>query len=405
MILKSYIFCDGSDGYRQYPKDHSEKFLKSFCTESKSQHQIAVHRDGNLMYYAYSYKKSEKELYGLCVVCGELCVKPQSLFEYFQEDLNDAARKGVLFKFDDVGEIKLNVASFVSEKGETEELFRDIKVGLDRKRFWEVLPSEDYSIPLDARIVFAFNEEEEAKIVDAIRHYHNVYITLENPIPTSYAMTIRRLNSEKKQLQEKLDGLQEEIQELSRQKKQYKIVILLAVLLLIGSIVTAIIISNKNADIENKATEIESLYDNKRSLENNINQLNSNIEDLNYRNSELQESYEYEHTRYEEAQSNYNNLIDMFSNRQPFFITNTSFSFSSGWFEMQYFGLKEGEYSLRINVYTEDGDRVCSKSFSDYYFEEGDNSKEFYLTSTLNAGKWYYFEVCIDKIIIGGRMH
>lgn len=405
MILKSYIFCNSGGGYQQYPKDYSEKFLKRFCAESMSPHQIAVYRDGNLMYYAYSIRKSERELYGLCVVCGELCIKLQSLFEYFQEVLNDEARKGVLFRFDDSGQIKLNVVGFISEKGETEEMFRCIKDDLDRKRIWEPLPSEDYSIPLDTRIVFSFKEDAQEKIVDALRHYHNVFVTLENQIPTSYAATVKRLNLEKIQLQEKSETLQEEIQELSRQKKQYKIVILLAVLFLIGSTVTAIIISNKNADIESKTIEIESLYDTKQDLENNINRLNSDIYDLNYRNSELQKSYEYEHARYEEVQSNYDNLVSKFSNRQPFFITNTSFTFGTGWFEMQYFGLREGEYSIRINVYTEDGDRVCSKIFSDCYFEEGDNSKDFYLTSSLNSGKWYYFEVCNDKIIIGGRMH
>lgn len=404
MILKSYIFCNGSNGYKQYPNDHSEKFLKRFCAESKSSHQIAVYREGNLMYYAYSYRKSERELYGLCVVCGELCVKLQSLYEYFQNVLNEAAQKGVLFRYDESGNIKLTSTDFIIEKGETEELFRNIKAGLDIRSFWEALPSEDYSIPLDARIVFAFSENEQSKIIDATRHYHNVYITLENPIPTSYAMTVKRLNSEKEQLKQELESLQEEIQKLSQQKKQFRTVIILVSLLLIGSIITAIVISNKNTDINNKQAEIESLYKTKQSLENNIIQLNSDIEDLNYRNSELQESYQYEHSRYEEAQSNYESIKTTISNRQPFFISNTSFDFRTGYFDMSYYGLVEGEYSIRINVYTESGSRVCSRTFSDYYYE-GQNNKQLYLTSSLDGGPWYYFEVCMDRVIIGGRMH
>ncbi len=412
MILKSYIFCDGSDGYRQYPKDHSEKFLKSFCTESKSQHQIAVHRDGNLMYYAYSYRKTEQELLGLCVVTGELCLKPQVLFEFFQEIVNDVARKGVLFQFDDDGSVKLNTYDFISEKGEVEELFRNIKAGLDKKRFWEELPSEDYSIALDARVVFAFKEEEQSKIVDAIRHYHNVYITLENPVPTSFSMTVMRLNAEKKQLQIESENLNKEIIELSRQKKQYKTVVLLAAVLLIGTIITAIIISNKNTDIENKANEIELLYDTKHGLESeidhlesNINQLNNDIDTLNNRISELQVSYEFEHSRYEEVLSDFDTFQSIITNRQPFFITKTSFDFRSGYLDVTYFGLKEGECSIIINVYKENGNRVSTKSFSGFYYYEGPNRKQFYITSSLDGGLWYYFEVCIDKVIVGGQMH
>lgn len=419
MILKSYIFCDGGKGYRQYPNDHSEKFLKQFCTESQTSHQIAVHRDGNLMYYAYSYRNSNQELYGLCVVCGEICVKLKSLYDYFQEALNVVAIKGVLFKYNASGEIILNVSDFISEKGETEEVFREIKSNLDKRRFWETLPPEDYSIPLDSKIVFSFDENEQAQIVDATRHYHTVLVTMENPIPTSFSMTVKKLNSEKAQLQKELETRHEEIQNLSRQKKQYKTVVLLALLLLVGSIVTAIIISNKNTDIENKVTEIESLYETKQNLETNIMQLNSSIEDLNDRNSRLESSYQLEHSRYieaqsnyeeaqynyEEAQSNYDYLTDKISSRQPFFITNTSFSFSSGWFEMTYFGVREGNYTIRINVYAENGNRVRSDTFSNYHFEEGAHSKSFYVTSSLNSGAWYYFEVCIDNIIIGGRKH
>ena len=140
-------------------------------------------------------------------------------------------------------------------------------------------------------------------------------------------------------------------------------------------------------------------------MENDITQLNSDIEDLNYRNSALQESYQYEHSRYEEAQSNYDGIKTTISNRQPFFITNTSFDFRTGYFDMSYYGLIENEYPIRINVYTESGSRVCSRTFSDYYFYEGPNNKQFYLTSSLDGGSWYNFEVCIDRVIIGGRMH
>ena len=61
------------------------------------------------MYYAYTYKKSESEIYGLCVVCGEICLKIQKLYEFFQQTLEAAARKGILFRYDEHGRIRKSV--------------------------------------------------------------------------------------------------------------------------------------------------------------------------------------------------------------------------------------------------------------------------------------------------------
>ena len=263
MILKSYIFSYVSGNYQQYTSDHSEAFIKQCCIYCKDTHQIAIHRDGNLMYYSYLYKKNASSIYGLSVVCGEVCLNLKWLYEYLQKMLEASANKGVLFNYDKQGQIRKNVVSFATEAAEIDNIFRDIKDDLERRPlFWEQLPPEDLSVPLTSKIALAFNDDDKAKITEALRHYHNVVVTMENTLPSSFSQTVLRLNSEKEQLLVQKNGLEVEIEALKRQKKQYKWVIILSLLVAIGLI--AIVSFNQNVNqlrgvIRSKDLSIDSL--------------------------------------------------------------------------------------------------------------------------------------------------
>ena len=247
MILKSYIFSYVSGNYQQYTSDHSEAYIKQCCIDCKDTHQIAIHRDGNLMYYSYLYKKNASSIYGLSVVCGEVCLNLKWLYEYLQKTLEVSANKGVLFNYDKQGQIRKNVVSFATEAAEIDNIFRDIKDDLERRPlFWEQLPPEDLSVPLTSKIALAFNDDDKAKITEALRHYHNMVVTMENTLPSSFSQTVLRLNSEKEQLLVQKNGLEVEIEALKRQKKQYKWVIILSLLVAIGLI--AIVSFNQNVN-------------------------------------------------------------------------------------------------------------------------------------------------------------
>ncbi len=269
MVLKIYLFSQVSGNYQQYAVDHSETFLKQFCKNCFALNQIAIHRDGNLMYYAYAYRKTKSEIYGVCIVCGEICLNLQWLYEYFQKVLEASAYKGVLFCFDEHGKIRKNVEKFSSEAAEVDSLFCEIKGYVNKwQSYWEVLPSEDFSIPIESKISFAFDEEAKDKITDAIRHYHNVIVTMKNTAPSSFAKTIERLNSEKVQLQKERETLKNSIESLSKQKKQYRWVIVLSMLVVAGLI--AILLFNRNVnELRNELMKREYSVDSLRSVVTN----------------------------------------------------------------------------------------------------------------------------------------
>ena len=369
MILKSYIFSYVSGNYQQYTSDHSEAFIKQCCIDCKDTHQNAIHRDGNLMYYSYLYKKNASSIYGLSVVCGEVCLNLKWLYEYLQKTLEASANKGVLFNYDKQGQIRKNVVSFATEAAEIDNIFRDIKDDLERRPlFWEQLPPEDLSVPLTSKIALAFNDDDKAKITEALRHYHNVVVTMENTLPSSFSQTVLRLNSEKEQLLVEKNGLKSEIESLKRQKKQYKWVIILSLLVAVGLI--AIVSFNQNVNqlqgvIRSKDLSIDSLN---VVLANKNQAITTQEEIINRKDRELRTiktEKEGIQTELDEAKS----VLDNVAQQTPVYISNMLLRTGDGDYgdtiysknttfirpRIEVYSLIEGNIDFYIKFYTPNG--------------------------------------------------
>jgi len=421
VILKSYIFSYVSGNYQQYTSDHSEAFIKQCCIDCKDTHQIAIHRDGNLMYYSYFYKKNASSIYGLSVVCGEVCLNLKWLYEYLQKTLEASANKGVLFNYDKQGQIRKNVVSFATEAAEIDNIFRDIKDDLERRPlFWEQLPPEDLSVPLTSKIALAFNDDDKAKITEALRHYHNVVVTMENTLPSSFSQTVLRLNSEKEQLLVQKTGLEVEIEALKRQKKQYKWVIILSLLVAIGLI--AIVSFNQNVN------ELRSIL---RSRDVSIDSLNVVIGNKNQAIS-AQESIinrkEDELNSTKSELSTIKGVLDNISAYVPFVVSemtvknegeeyggtiyskNTTYIYP----KLEGYGLVDDTIELFVKFYSPDGLRTYSESPSGYTYSDkvslnrhqnntiylrgyGNDSKGTWKSGSYRIEVWYKGKLLYEK--------
>lgn len=264
MILKTYIFSYVSGNYQQYISDHSETFIRQNCIDSTEQHQIVVRRDGNLMYYTYVYKKNTSTALGFSVVCGEICLDLHWLYEFLHNTLDFSAQKGVLFAYDENGTISQKVTNFSAEAAEVDNIFRSIKDYLEKRpSYWESLPPEDFSIPMTSKMTLTFSDDDNDKVIEALRHYHNVIVTMENTAPSSFSKTVARLNSEKEELTAQRNNLENEIESLKRQKKQYRWVISLS--LLVAAALVAIVLFNQNVNelnytLNKREASIDSLH-------------------------------------------------------------------------------------------------------------------------------------------------
>ncbi|GAB6865782.1 hypothetical protein JCM10556A_24590 [Bacteroides acidifaciens] len=229
------------------------------------------------MYYAYVYKKSASEIYGLCIVCGEICLNLKWLYEFLQSTLEALANRGILFCYDESGKIRKNIDSFSSEAAEVDSVFREMQENVNgRQSYWGNLPPEDFSVSMDSKISLAFNEDDKNKITAAIRHYHNVIVTMDNVIPSSFSRTVERLNSEKGQLQEEKEALKKEIESLSQQKKQYRWVFILFIAVIV-SLVGLYSLNNSISDMNTCIAQLQDTLSNKR---DSIRQQNIQIQEL-----------------------------------------------------------------------------------------------------------------------------
>lgn len=257
MILKSYLFCLKQNNYVQYPNDHTASFLKPLCGNLKEKHQVVVYRDGGLMYYCYLCNTGKTEIIGLCFATGSLCTKLKPLYDRFLTCLDCFAKRGVIFCFADDGGIQ-SVGNFTQNIGEVEELFRWLKNHNESNRMsWEDLPPEDHTIAKGSCVYFNFEEDDYQSIVEATRHYTYVFITMHNPIPTSYSATVKRLFSENEILVAEKSKLNEQIKQINKQKKQYKLVAILASLMIVVAAVFVVVISDKNQKIKSQLSTIQ----------------------------------------------------------------------------------------------------------------------------------------------------
>lgn len=377
MILKSYLFSHTSGIYQQYTTDCSEIFLRNFCSNCFAPDQIAIHRDGNLIYYAYAHKNSDSELYGICIVCGEVCLNLQWLYEYFQKALEASACKGVLFRYDEHGQIRKNVDKFTSEIAEVDNLFRKVIDYINKRQsYWEVLPPEDFSIPLDSKIGFAFNEDEKDKIADAIRHYHNVIVTLNSTSPSSFAKTVERLNSENSQLQDEKDRLENEMESLSKQKKQYKWVTFLSIVVIASLVGLYFLNDNLTGIISDKENIISRLDSTVTNKESYIKLLQDSLQNTALKLAPFKTAFPIIISNIEIGNNYYDGSVET-NYGSTIYSSNTMFLTP----KITYTGINSGHFiTLKIKWYNPDGTLSTGDSSPSGYSQQ----KSIYVYSSSN---------------------
>ncbi len=244
-----------------------------------------------------------------------------------------------------------------------------------RPAYWEQVSPEDLSIPLTSRITFAFNDDK-LKITEALRHYHNVIVTMENTIPSSFSQTVLRLNSEKEQLMIQKTELETKIELLKRQKKQYKWVIVLSLLVVVGLI--AIISINQN---------INELHGVLSTRDISIDSLNNVVANKNQAISTRDNIISRKEKELNAAKSELNTVkgvLDSISSYMPFVVyelnvknegeeyggtiysKNTTYIYP----KLETYGLTDGTIELFVKFYSPDGFQTYSESPPGYTYSD-----------------------------------
>ena len=259
---------------------------------------------------------------------------------------------------------------------------------------------------------------------------------------TNLVQEIENLSSERDILRSQNTKLEEKCNQVEKQKKQYKTVILLVTLLLISGIITAFVISQKNGNIDYLEKEVSSLESQVSRLNREVQEKTESLESMTEERNRLEGTVQQkneERNRLEGTVQQKNNEIKQLGNKiesigkfYPIIIDrieignsdydgnvqteygNKIYDYNTMFLKpkIYYTGLESGDYTLKVKWFTPDGVLSTGNSspsgFSqsgEYYFYSGDdNTKVLSGWGSNNKGHWksgtyrieiWYEDVCL----------
>lgn len=252
-----YVFGNFLSGYTQYPdEDFSASIFQTFYKRAKATTQVAVHRDGHLMYYCYIRKLQQKQYIGLCVLLnGTMLARFSGLFDLFENTIATLAEKGHLIQYDKYGNLKANADKLFMNIEEVESICESLKKGFDNLANTAVkLPPENFAVGKNNVQEFVVDDKEDAILQSSFTNgYTFIYKSkgFNTAQMNSYKGVLEQVSNEVCCLKEKISILYEEKQELQdengkilRQKKQFQYVIILFIAIVACGV--GILLLNKN---------------------------------------------------------------------------------------------------------------------------------------------------------------
>ena len=236
MNVSIYTFGEFTSGYTQYPSDYTTDIFKEFYKKSKAQTQLCIHRDGDIMYYAYIRRLEGGRYFGVCaVINGLMLVNIPSVFTLFEQMFGGLVSRGELLMFDVQGNITTNVTQLYMEREAVEQLQEVLRLQRD-KQHTSFFPPAAFSMAKDSvkDFILADNTQD---IIDASSRYGYTYIYKDKGYNTaqlnSYKGVIARINKEKTELQNKCDTLSQQLTAERIKQQNMKWVVILGVIAVI----------------------------------------------------------------------------------------------------------------------------------------------------------------------------
>lgn len=389
MNCSVYIFGELSSGYTQYPEDSSSNVLKLLYPKCKAETQIAIHRDASIMYYCYIRKLIDNKYIGLCIaVNGYYIKRVEELFSLFENTIEKIAQQGIFIHFSKDGSLTTSVTNLRNEEEEIDTLSENLRRGFEALGSTKnKLPQEDYSV---AKNTFKeFNVLDDTQdIVRASYTYGYTFIYKDKDYNTvrinSYKSILSRLNEENQNLKKENTKLQESNQKILRQKKQFKNVIFLILLVFACGV------------------GIFLLYDNLINTQGELNKANSTINKKNSKINRLSSSIDSLQLEYDRERNMRVAVEEELSNictNNPIIVTNCIVSSSS--FSFDFYANKEDEISVTLKAINERTSEIISNRHA-ISFDKGSGYKTLSFSHMLSESDYYNVVLVYDDRIIAG---
>lgn len=340
-----YVFGNLGNGYTQYPDDYAKEIYQHFYANSSAPSQITIHRDNNLIYYGYIRKLDVDSQYiGFCVLLnGVMFSHIERLFPVFENAIADMAAKGSVLHFNDRGDLTSSTVNLYEAQNEVERIIQILQIqisGLESNI--QKMPPVSYGVSCSESKTFSDGDKSE-DIVSAACRYGYTYILKDKDFDsvslTSYKGVIVRLNKEKESVEKELYELKSKYQKLTAQKRQYKKVIFLCILIVVCGIALFFLKDLLDATQSNLAE-----------AQNNLSQKENIINNRNETIAGLRASLFSEQSSREKIEIELSELKSSFSEIMPIIITDIEIAnvYSDGSIETDYGGVILSNYSMYV---------------------------------------------------------
>lgn len=304
MKAEIYIFGNFADGYSQYPDNYTHNLFEAIGKSRHAESEIIYHREGALTYYIYTREisKIDNTFIGLCYVFNDVLIKDFApLFSIFEDVITNIVVTGEMLEFANDGKLSTKINQLYTH---TEELQR-ISDYLNSKltslgKITEKLPPINYGVATNEWKTFSYKDKSD--IHSTILDYSNIRIIKGEGYDTaalsSYAGKLNSLNNEKTAALQTIDKQKQEISDLKKKQKNYKLVIWLIVFICIGGIIFISTINSRNETILRLNNNIETQKQTIETQENTIEILRDTIYSRNIKIQSLKtDKQNLEHKR------------------------------------------------------------------------------------------------------------
>lgn len=367
---------------------------------SNFQRQIIAHRLDNQIIYTYLRKIDNGSLFGLSVVFDGAIDDLTILCQLFEDSVLDFLKDGVLLSYTKSSEIVWTECGILESQEEVNLKRHNLEILLKErtKGHLRQIPPVDFSVSIDSIKQHSISDAIEDIIYSCHTFGYTVIVLELNEDairPNSYQTVIKKINDENKKLKRKN-------RELLAKEKQFKVVSILAVVLLFA--VVGIYFLNDN--LKSTKSALSNANDTIGFQRDDISQKSMRINNLQISNENLQSELRTEYDKRIEAENKFDSLIDNIRKRQPFIITNTSFDFSTGNLSFDYYSVEEKCVRFVVHAYNDYGEHY----YNNYalYVHKGYHSYSVYFSCYLDREKYYSFlirERDNPNVIIGGGRH
>ena len=310
MKAEIYIFGNFADGYSQYPDNYTHNLFEAIGKSRQAESEIIYHREGALTYYIYTREisKIDNTFIGLCYVFNDVLIKDFApLFSIFEDVITNIVVTGEMLEFANDGKLSTKINQLYTH---TEELQR-VSDYLNSKlislgKITEKLPPINYGVATNEWKTFSYKDKSD--IHSTILDYSNIRIIKGEGYDTaalsSYAGKLNSLNNEKTAALQTIDKQKQEISDLKKKQKNYKLVIWLILIICVGCIIfirkindrddTIRGLRSKNAEQEqtiiSRNNEIDVLRDTLYSRNIKIQSLKTDKQNLEHKRDSLLKS-------------------------------------------------------------------------------------------------------------------